>query len=227
MSDLLPVETQEHLDRLKAQWGEIVRLHEEYEQVAEVSSEKESADAAGRIKEIREAAAEIDAARKDATTPLNRMVRQINDFCRPYSTSLEAVRDRWRKKLIAWQKAEIRRREEAEAKAREDAQAKRAEAQAAAEAGDEIEAAQAAQAADDVEAQARAETAVPLKTPAGYGATGSSRKVWKWRVLDIAQLPVEAVTVNESYLNQMAKVKPQPPAVPGVEWYEDLALTVR
>lgn len=68
--------------------------------------------------------------------------------------------------------------------------------------------------------------AAPAKTT--RTATGSAvtmRKVWKWRVLDEAQIPREYFTLDEKKLNAVVKAGLR--EIPGVEVYETEEVTVR
>lgn len=128
------------------------------------------------------------------------------------------------------------RRKEAEARAKAEAARKAAEQATAEERARLLKEAQKAdlQAAT---AQAKAESktesaaanipnAIEVKAPEKQ-AGESYREIWKWKLLNINEVPRAYLMLNEPMLNKTATAQKGAVPVPGIEFYKDRTLSVR
>ena len=224
MTEPTPVDLPEVANKQSAvvqDWTEQTRLHEQYEAQLAVTDRTTAMEAADRAKECAQLIKEIDSVRKDATKPLDHMKKQIMDICRPLTEGLKKVKDNYGEKVLAWQREQAKK-EAAEKKRLEDeAEAHRKAALEAAETGDDVGFEHEAQRADDAEAQQRAvdKTSTAKTTPQSYGRI-SGVKTWIYEITDETAIPRQYLRVNESALKAAAKIKPNPPEIPGIRWKE-------
>lgn len=156
-------------------------------------------------------------------------------------------------KRLVREAAERRAREEAEARQKEEAARKQQEAEEAqrraeqarqeAEAwGTDEDLANAAQAEcaakalqEEAKAVAEAETVIPeipvpdvtVGAPAPKVEGVSTRKVWRWRLVDFAQVPDQYKALDETKVNGVVKALKDGAAIPGIEVYAEEVIAVR
>ncbi len=164
------------------------------------------------VKKAHEAHKAATEARKKLIDPLDEAERAIKMAMGTY--------DQEQRRLAAAEEARLRA--EAEAKAAAERAKLEAQAEKALEKGNEEKAAALLE---------RAETVIPMApvvVPQTVKVAGvQTRYVRKARVIDAAKVPaywggVELRTINQSALNQLAKLSPnQPSQIPGVEFYDE------
>lgn len=176
----------------------------------------------------------VEKRRKFFVEPLNNHVKTINELFRKMCEPLKSADEQLRRKILAFRAAEQERiddaRREAEAKAREEArkaQEKAAAAEAARIAGDNRKAAQLERAAEKAQsvAESTATTAAvllgagPAKSmDAGDGAKNKTSRVWRFEVVDAAQVPRQFLAVDEKSIR--AAVAQGAREIPGVRIFE-------
>lgn len=145
----------------------------------------------------------------------------------PLSKAEKTIKDKMGQYQRQQEAKERAIREELERRQREEAERLMKEAEEKEAAGDML-------GADLALAQAEmVETSSPVVVIQQAAATGiSSRKVWKARVTDESQVPVEVAgitirPVDLSALNNLAKATKGKAKIPGVEFYEDIVMSAR
>lgn len=146
----------------------------------------------------------IDDDRKTLTEPLNGFLRAINSRYKEHSSRAEQARQELDAKLLAWRRKEAERikkeQEAADAAARLERERLRAQAEAEAEAlrkrGEET--------AAEMVMQTAQMTLIPSvvvpekRSTEGQRAASSTRKVWKFEVVDFAAVSDEYKTLNST-----------------------------
>lgn len=176
--------------------------------------------AGGELKRIKSLAKIIDDKRKAMTRPLDESKKAIMDFFRGPLDALTKAEGLIKGAMLSYDREQERQRREEEERQRE-LQRKEAErlaklAEKAEARGDEAKA-EAFQERASVVAQAP--VFVQKAMPVVQGV--QRRKVWKYRVVDSAQVPREYMLINDQMLNSLAKSAKGTIHVPGVEFYEE------
>lgn len=193
-----------------------------------IKSENDEADAADRLKEVSDFLKNIEADRKAATEPFRTVVAEFNGLVKPIAHRAEGVKAKYKMLIGRWKDAQERLAREEQRRLREEEAKARRLAEEAAAAGDdttaEIMETQAETAA--AEAEVVPEVMAPKSSKPSYGrATGS--KFWAYEIVNTDAIPRQYLMVNESALKMAAKMKPQPPAIPGIKWTEKRRITSR
>jgi predicted phage tail protein len=175
---------------------------------------------------------QLETARKSLTQPLNKQVRFINDQFRDARERFEEASREGRNRLKPWLDKlarEEREREEAERKAAEEA-AKKAADKAAAKANG---------AKDPEEPKPNSPEdlgmapppppppeppAPPVEKPQGRKKKASTRKVKKWRIVQMDKIPSKYFTLDHKLVDAAHK-KNTP--IPGIEYYEESEVVMR
>ena len=159
----------------------------------------------------------IDALKKRWLDPLNQQVKLIrDDFTAMAAPAAEAEQIlRGKVQVYYREKQEAARREEERLRKLAEKRQERAVAKAEAK-GEEPP-------AMDIPMPSVAAPAKTTRTETGAAVT--MRKVWKWRVLDEAQIPREYFVLDEKKLNAVVKAGLR--QIPGVEIYESEEVQVR
>ncbi len=167
-----------------------------------------------------------EAERKELTSPLNAVIKRINERYKTNLTGpLEAAKELIKAKLGDWMRAQRRLAEEQAAKLL--AQQEKAEARGATTRATNL--------------SVQAETALATAQVAGStrGAVGGSaglRKVWTWEVVDLAKVPRKFLVLDEAALRAELKrlreaARPESTewttAVAGIRFFEDEIVSLR
>jgi hypothetical protein len=168
----------------------------------------------------------IDDHRKGSTGPVDRALKAVNRYFR------EAGVDEANECLVGmkarmsdYARRENQARQEAARKAAEAAEREALEAAARLEAGGHEAAAEAV--VDQAIETSQAEEAAAKVGPArgDHGSTTSTRKVWKWKVIDKWKVPMEYLTVDQVLVNEAVRHGAR--EIPGLEIYQDVQVAVR
>lgn len=160
-----------------------------------------------------------DDARKALVKPLNDHVKWINQQFKDATEDLNQADAIGRRKIRDYELERARQaREEAERRRREEEERLLAEAQARAAEGE-------AEEADKI-----LETEIPdapkvAPTRGDFGASTTTRKVWKFRVTNLAKVPVQFIRLDEQAVRQA--IRDGSREIEGLEIYEDLEVAIR
>ena len=198
------------------------------------------------VKMIRARREALEKKRKSLVTPLNRVVREINELFRTPRERCDAIIEAGRAKMDTYAEAQVAIEREKKRAEREAAEAERAEAERIARELRETTGFDGGQIADTLERQAEekvAEAAKPAKVEpvrggggAGGGATVSVRMVWRAEVVDMmallqgvldGKMPPDVLTVNTTRLTALAREDEQERTVCGVRFYQQVGTAVR
>lgn len=177
--------------------------------------QKEVGDAFDPIVEKAHAAhKEAVAQRAKYLKPLEESEKKLKQLIKDYRLKLELER----------QKKEREEKEKLDAQVKAEQEALMVKAETAQAQGDEATANQLARTAVGIEAGG---VHVESKTVKQEGM--SSAIVWKGRVVDMTQVPQEFlfITPNQSAIDRWIKVNGEKNKIAGVEYYQDVNLTVR
>lgn len=158
-------------------------------------------------------------ARKALVQPLNNHVKFINEQFKGATADLTKADEIGRRKLQAYERERARREaEEAARRRRAEEERLLREAEAAAAAG------------QDEQADEILETVVPeapkaAPTRGDYGSTTVSRKVWKFRVLNLAKVPAVFIQLDEQAVR--AAIRQGSREIEGLEIFEDVEIAIR
>jgi len=177
----------------------------------------------------------LETARKSLTKPLNDQVRFINAQFKAAREQYEAASREGRAKLKPWLEKlekEQREREAAERKAAEEAARKLAEEKAAEEQAAKAKASDTAASLPPKKEPPPPPPAAPdpspppppPKAPQGGKKKAHTRKVKKWRILDMSKVPMKYFSLDTKLVDEAMKDGEH---VPGIEFYEDSEVVMR
>lgn len=218
-----------------------------------VNSPATLAEATDVGQKLKQAITRLEAMRKAVVAPLNAKVTEVNSRFKYFSEPLLAAKGELNEKMVAWQRAEMRREEEARLEAERKAQeeqdridAERAEAEAKIEGQRmklmEVETtkAQALKVAKMIEeeqkrlqelADLEAGTEIALNmveppkktTRTASGAKATFKEVWNFRVVDDSAIPRDYLTLDTSAVRTAMGQGVR--EIPGIEIFKDLRLS--
>lgn len=161
--------------------------------------------AGNELKEIKSRRKAIDDQRKMMTKPLDESKAAIMDFFRTPLSMLDDAEAAIKRAMLTYQQEEQRKEREAREKAAAEARLIEAEAKA-----------------QNPDAPPPVVIMPPVKVAEVPKVKGiSTRKVWKARVADAAQVPREYLLVDEQKLGALARATEGSVQVPGVEFYSE------
>lgn len=178
--------------------------------------------AAGELKNIKASTKALEEMRKTATRPLDEAKAAIMDWFRPVGERYAQAEKMIKSAMLTYQQEEERKRAIAEAQAREEARKEQDRVNAEA-----LAAADRALASGNKETADAIIAAVPDVKPAPVPVAVtkikgiSTRKVWKFRVVDKSKVPEEYKIVDETLLGKVARSSQGAISVPGVEFYSE------
>ena len=186
----------------------------------EVKTDEQESGAADILKEIKLIGTEAEALRKEKVNPFNALVKRINDVFRPVTADLESAEGTIKNKVLTYRQYKERLRQEEERKREEEYRRKVEE--------------------ERKKAEAQKEAFVPPSPPpiiipmenkvSGSSGSLSTRKVWRFKVVDIALVPDEFKVIDETavrsrIMNMNAnKVEPK---ISGLEIYQEETIASR
>ena len=175
------------------------------------------------LKEVKAIAKTVEAQKKEIVAPMSEVVDKIrNQFGKPLD-ALKVAEAKIKRACLDYDAEEEKKRliaqriqQEAENKAAEEKRkALEAEAEAEKLFGNKETAAV-------IEMQA-AEVA-PAKIGIVQVKTEGKRTIWRWRLVDIKQVPIEYLQVNETLVNSIVKGSGGAVNIPGIEVYGEAIL---
>ena len=183
------------------------------------------------LKKIKAKAKELNETRMSLTRPIEESKKKIIAFFKEPLDFLSRAEDAVKKAMIIWQQEQERLRREEEARLAEiqRKEAERLQREAAKEAAraeslktDKAKAAAAAK-AEELKAQAEATTAIaPTVESTVEEVSGiSTRKAWKFEIVDKEKLPREYMIPDEKYIGQMVRATKGRKEIPGVRIYSE------
>jgi len=183
--------------------------------------------AADHLKTIKGKTKEIDDARKSMTKPLDESKKKIMDFFRKPLEQLKLAEGKIKGAMLDFKREQERKRQEEEARLR-----------ALAEKEAEKERKKLEKKAEKAEAKGDTEKAEELReqkeevfapTPIVESKVNkvsgiSTKKVWKYRIVDETKIPHEYMMPNEKKIGQFARMAQGTQQVPGIEFYAEETL---
>jgi hypothetical protein len=196
------------------QWTGMSIEAERIANAIEITCDEEESMAISAISKIKSFGKETEAARKNHVEPFNKLVKRVNDMFRPISDSIEKAETEIKAKIGGYRTEKEKARLEFERKQQEEFQRKIAEEQAKAK-------------AEKREAVIIAPPVATMKETVTRTENGSafSRKVWKFRIVDEAQIPRQYLAVDETKIR--AAIKSGVHAIQGCEIYETEEIAIR
>ena len=181
-------------------------------------------DAAEDLKIIKGQLNQVNEKRLEITRPMDAAKKAVMDFFKPVVSRLEDAERHVKRAMVEWKAEEDRKAREAQRleqeRARKREEKLRKEAEAKREAGKEAR-------ADILEDRAEATQAAPV-APAAPKVEGiSTRKVWKFEVLDKTQLPAEYLIANEKAIGGVVRALKGDTNIPGVRVYSEDVVSAR
>ena len=158
----------------------------------------------------------LEEKRQELVTPLNEEVRVINAQFKKAGEPLEAIKKAVKAKLASYMDEQDRKRREEEARLKRlaDEQRKR-----------ELEEAAKNRPAAPTVALAIPTAKAPEQTIQSQTGAASTKKVWKWKLVDIAKVPQPVLRTNDVEIN--AAIRDGKREIPGLEIYQETQIAVR
>jgi hypothetical protein len=195
------------------EWNALSIKAERIADAISIDSDEEEQMGIDSLADVKRFMKQVEDARKGQVDPFNKLVKRVNDMFRPIGDGLEKSESAIKDKVKQWRikKEQIRQAEERKRQA--EYAAKIAEEQAKAK----LE-------------KREAEIVIPppaiIQTQTkGSTSTASSRKVWKYEIVDESKIPDEYFVLDESKIKNMIRAGTR--EIPGVRIYEDFEISVR
>lgn len=167
---------------------------------------------------------EIEEQRKSLKKPIDEAARRIQGFFKPPLDFLSQAEGVIKRKITTWNQEQERLRREEQRKVDEAARKERerleARARKAEEKGQADKAEQLSQQAETV-----TPALVPSETPKAQGI--STRKVWKFRVVDASKVPDKYKVIDEKKIAGVVRSLGADAEIPGVEVYPEEVIAAR
>lgn len=178
-----------------------------------VDSDEEEGMAIDSLADIKRFMKQVEEARKNQVDPFNKLVKRVNDIFRPIGDGLTNSESVIKDKVKQWRIKKEQIRQAEEEKRQREYQAKIAEEQARAK-----------------KEKREAEIIVPppaiIQTQTkGSASTASSRKVWKYEIVDESKIPDEYFVLDESKIKAMIRAGVH--EISGLKIFEDFEISVR
>jgi len=195
------------------EWNALSIKAERISEAIAVDSDEEETMAIDSLADIKRFMKQIEDARKNQVDPFNKLVKRVNDIFRPIGDGLVKSESVIKDKVKQWRIKKEAIRQEEERKRQIEYQKQIAEEQAKAK-----------------KEKREAEIVPPPPTimqtnVRGTPSTASSRKVWKFEVLDETKIPREYLVLDESKIKAMIKTGTR--EIAGIKIYEDFEISVR
>lgn len=193
--------------QLESLRSDVQKINALVEQVATVNSPEKESRAAEFCQQIKIRIDKAEDARTFLVKPLNDHVKKINSSFKETTQPLQEALDTIKQGIMAWRQSEEVRQ------AKELAEKAKFEAQVAASQGD-VETLQ--------EKAAEVKEAQLIATPKIETQTGKTtfRKMWKWEIIDILELPAGYWVPDEKLIAADVKLGR---SIPGVKaWQEEM-----
>ncbi|MFA5298154.1 MAG: hypothetical protein WC389_08110 [Lutibacter sp.] len=230
MSDnIVPVEAKKVIEQTEI----MVKSYDNYI----VISQDNYNDAGEALKTIKTKYKEVDELRKSLTKPLDDSKKRIMelfgkplDFLTKAESSVKTAMLKWQQEQERLRRAEEARLAEIQRKATEELERKAREAEAKAAS---LKTAKAREAAEANAAALREQAAavasvVPVVESKVEAVSGiSTRKVWKFRIVDVNKIPREYMIPDEKFIGKMAEATKGTKKIDGIEFYSEDIIAAR
>lgn len=179
--------------------------------------------AAVQLREVATLAGLLDKNRKERTTVLDRKKTEIMDTYRPAEALLASARASLQSRIQAFEREQARLRAEEQARLEREAERERArlarQAERAAGKGDMAKA---------IELDTRAATTAAPVAPSVPKVGGvSTRKVWKFEIVNAALIPPKYLMPDEKMIAGVVKAMGSATDIPGVRVWSEEEMAVR
>lgn len=203
----------EEFDIDLTEWNALSIKAERIANAIEIDSDEEEQMGIDSLADIKRFQKQVEEARKNQVDPFNKLVKRVNDIFRPIGDGLVKSESVIKDKVKNWRVKKEQIRQVEERKRLETYQKQIADEQARAK----------------VE---KREAEIVLPPPAiiqtntrGTSSTASSRKVWKFEILDESKIPRQYLIVDESKIRAAIKLGTR--EIEGVKIFEDFDISVR
>ena len=197
-----------------------------------IEDDEQYAGAGTLLKSIKTSGAALDTKRKSITGPLDRVKKDIMDLFRPVVDAHAQAEKLLKNKMLGYQEEVERKQREEQAAANERARKEREKLEARADKHEQAGREEKAAALRE-EADLNSAPPVPTAIATPRAAGVSTRGVWKAELLDKMDLvkavaegrvPLKALDVNMTFLNQQAKSLHDEFNIPGARAYEEKSI---
>ena len=203
----------EEFDIDLTEWNALSIKAERIANAIEIDSDEEEQMGIDSLADIKRFQKQVEEARKNQVDPFNKLVKRVNDIFRPIGDGLVKSEAVIKDKVKNWRVKKEQIRQAEERKRQAEYAAKIAEEQAKAK----LE---------------KREVEIVIPPPAiiqtitrGTSSTASSRKVWKFEILDESKIPRQYLIVDESKIRAAIKLGTR--EIEGVKIFEDFDISVR
>ncbi len=212
MNEIIPVEAQQKAEETEV----MVQSYDGYAIVSQKAYQFSAED----LKKIKAKANELDGLRKSLTKPLDESKKRIMEFFKKPLTLLSSAEQSIKSAMISWQQEQEKVRK-AEEQRLADAQQKEADrlarlAAAAEKRGDDKK-------AEEFKGrEAITKSVVPAVVNNVQPVAGiATRIVWKYRIVDVNQIPRQYMIPNETAIGQVARATKGSVKIEGIEIYSE------
>ena len=199
----------------------------DYLQIAdmyEVSSQEDYLFANDQLGDVKKQAKTLDDRRKAITKPLDEAKKQVMDLFRPALDLLSSAEGIWKRKMLAWDNEQDRKRREEEARLREIARKEqerlRRLAESAAAKGNTDKAERMAAMAESMPTPV---VAAPVEKASGV----SFREQWDFEIVDQSAVPREYLMVDAKRIGGVVRAMKGATNIPGVRVFAQKILARR
>lgn len=206
--DITPVR-----DALKAYEDEIAGMLQiaENHQIVDDDSNRSGIEMASQAKRLGKT---IEDMRKERIKPFQDFTRSINNLAKVYTDNLEKIERLLKQKINAYLSKLRLEKFEAERRAQDEARKlqERLDAESAAKGLPQVE----------VPMPVLPQKSEPVRTEEG---SASQRKEWKWKLVNLADVPREYLVLDTVALNKAVRAGAR--AIPGIEIYQEESVQIR
>ena len=209
---IVPVEVQKKAEETEA-------LAKNYDNYAITSTETYT-EAGEHLKLIKAKTREFDELRKSLTKPLDESKKRIMDFFKRPVDFLSRAESSVKSAMLSWQREQERIRREEEQRL---AEIQRKEAEKLRKQAERAEAKGNIDKAEELKVKSiETQTIAPVVESKVEKISGIlTKKIWKFRVLDITKIPREYLIPNEKILGELARATKGKFKIEGIEFYSE------
>lgn len=185
-----------------------------------ITNQDEYTTAGEYLKSVKSATKQLEELRVSMTKPLDESKKRIMDFFRKPLDILAQAESTLKKGVLTYQQEQERKRREEEARL---AEIQRKEAEKLAKKAEKAEAKGNTEKAEELRQQAQ-ETQMITPTVANKVekvAGISTKKIWRFKIVDTNKIPRQYLIPNEKMLGQVAQATKGTLKIEGVEFYAD------
>jgi hypothetical protein len=166
-----------------------------------IANSNDQAFASEILLDVKAKHSELEKRRKSVVQPLNGVIRTVNGWFKPVRDRLEEAERILKGKIAEYLEAQERANEEA------------------------------LQAAADAETGEEASSALAQVAPVTTAPGTSTRKVWRWEIVNTDAVPREFLTVDEQALAKYVRAAKEsggaPYGIPGIRFYQETKIVAK